>query len=102
MKQYRYCTVRNIFDSWSNQNEVELSRNNYYYVLEALHTITYSEETDSNTVIEARALLINWTLYGNILSEFIFLHFQRLLLDFLTEKANINCNDLQEELYHFT
>lgn len=48
-----HTVLRNIFEYWSNQNEVELSQNNYN-VLEALHIIAYSEETDSSTAIEAR------------------------------------------------
>jgi len=41
--------------------------------LETLHIIAYSEETDSNTSIETRALLINWTSYETILTAFLFL-----------------------------
>jgi len=33
--------LRSIFNTWSDQNETELSRNHYYYVLDTLHTIAY-------------------------------------------------------------
>jgi len=65
--------LRNIFYSGCNQNEFEHSRNNNYYALETHHTIVCSEETDSYTSIEVRALLIKWTSYETILTAFLFL-----------------------------
>ncbi|XP_025414670.1 uncharacterized protein LOC112686538 [Sipha flava] len=65
--------LRSIFNTWSDQNETELSRNHYYYVLDALHTIAYADNTDPHTASDARALIINWTSYETIITAFLFL-----------------------------
>lgn len=65
--------LRSIFNTWSDQNETELSQNHYYYVLDALHTIAYADNTDPHTASDARALIINWISYETIITAFLFL-----------------------------
>lgn len=54
--------------------------------MDSLNTVTYSKETDSGTVIEARALFINRTSYETILTAFLF--FQLFMPQLLYQNIN--------------
>lgn len=65
--------LKNIMNPWSNEDESKINRNNYYHLLDALHTIAYSKESDPKTASEARGLIAKWTSYEYVLTAFLLL-----------------------------
>lgn len=64
--------LKTIFHSWSEDNN---KRDRFFYLLISLHTLGYDEKyiKDTKMASEARALLMKWSSFENILEAFIYL-----------------------------
>ncbi|KAE9522231.1 hypothetical protein AGLY_017369 [Aphis glycines] len=64
--------LKTIFHSWSEDNN---KRDRFFYLLISLHILGYDEKyiKDTKMTSEARALLMKWSSFENILGAFIYL-----------------------------